>query len=303
MSRFYPVLMTVLAIVALFNWFGTLNNPTPSKEAVSFLGDLRDGNLGKSVRHFGGNTCRCPAKGGWGSYLVYASGQEPNLAFLVGHQFTASMPRVSYMKNDRSYILPWERPEDSSVDMDLDFATSNYKPFFLPLPLAYGKDMSLKDFQAFLADPAKDAETGFTLRLRPGLSPGAIKANERTIAPENRNEFRALEDIFDANKSKEKVEYPQVDQKMIKEALGEDALDFLTPKDMGRVLGEDGKPLPLEMIRPLIPRLVKTTIRMHIVRVGKLEKWTVFHFKFVDSEIVDPRNGKVFRVPGSKDNG
>jgi hypothetical protein len=299
MSRFYPTLMIGLAIVALINWFGTLNTPSPQKEAMSFLSDLRDGNLGKAVRHFGGNTCRCPAKGGWGSYLVYASGQEPNLAFLVGHQFMASMPRVTFMKNDRSYILPWEKPEDSSVDVDIDFATTNYKPFFLPLPLAYGKDMSNKDFEAFVADPSKDAERGFTLRLRPSLYPNAIKTDKRTISPESKNEFRALEDLFDSGKSTEKIEYPQVDQKMIKEALGESALEFITPKDMGNVLGEDGKPLPLEKIGPLMPRLVKTTIRMHIVRAGKLEGWTVFHFKFIDSDLVEQDNRKMFYVKGT----
>jgi len=291
--------MIVLAIVALINWFGTLNKPSPQKEAVSFLSDIRDGNLGKAVRHFGGNTCRCPAKGGWGSYLVYASGQEPNLAFLVGHQFMASMPRVSWLKNDRSYFLPWEKPEDSSVDMDIDFSSANYKPFFLPLPLAYGKDMSYHDFETFLADPSKDAERGFTLRLRPGLRPGAIRADERTISPESKREFLALEDLFNYDRSKEKVEYPQVDQKMIKEALGESAVDFLIPKDMGNVLGEDGKPMPLEKIGLLMPRLIKTTLRMHIVRVGKLDRWTVFHFLFIDSDIVEPSNGKVFHCHNS----
>jgi hypothetical protein len=293
--RFYPLLIIGLAILAFFNFSQGLNKVTPSREAVKFVRDISHGNLSKIVRNFGGNTCHCPAKGGWGSYLVYPSGQEPNLAFLVGRTFSYSDITVQYLKQERppSQILPWEKAEDTEVDLHLAFDPAAYSPYFLPLPLAYGKKISLAELRQFATDPQADAWKGFTLRVRPGLKPGSILADERTIGVESKPDFRALEDLFtkgDQHKAGG-VERPNVDQKMIKETLGESAAEFLTPTDAGDVIDDNGKIMPYSEVEKLLPRLSSINLRLHVVRNGQLDDWTIFHFVF-DHAIVTTDNGK-----------
>jgi len=293
--RFYPLLIICLALLAFFNFSQSLTKMTPSREAVKFVRDIGHGNLSKIVHNFGGNTCRCPAKGGWGSYLVYQSGQEPNLAFLVGRSFSYTNPTVEYLKQERppAEILPWQKSEDTGVDLHLTFNPTVYQPYFLPLPLAYGKKISQKELLSFAADPQPDAWKGFTLRLRPGLKPGAIKADERTIGDESKPEFRALEDLFTKGELKKGggLERPNVDQKLIKETLGEQSAEFLTPTDAGDVIDENGKILPYSEVEKVLPRLKSIVLRLHVVRVGQIDEWTIFHFNFHDA-IVTAGDGK-----------
>jgi hypothetical protein len=295
MMRFYPLLIISLAILAFFSFSQSLNKVTPSREAVRFVRDISHGNLTKIVRNFGGNTCRCPAKGGWGSYLVYPSGQEPNLAFMVGRTFAYSNPTVEYLKQEHptTPILPWEKSEDTAVDMRITFDPAIYAPYFLPLPLAYGKKISHKELLDFIANPNLDAWKGFTLRLRQGLKPGSIRADESTIGIESKPEFRALEDLFTKGDQRKGagLERPNVDQKMIKETLGESSTEFLTPTDAGDVIDDSGKIMPSSEVEKLLPRLKSIDLRLHVVRVGQLDDWTIFHFNFHDA-LVTTGDGK-----------
>jgi hypothetical protein len=286
--RLYVLMIIALAVLAFFTFSQGFKKVTPEREAVKFVADISRGNLSKIVHHFGGNTCRCPAKGGWGSYLVYQSGQEPNLAFLVGRSFSYAPPSVQYLnpkKRAGGEILPWEKSEDTAVDIPLVFNSSRYAPYFLPLPLAYGKKISVEELRAFVANPDKDAWKGFTLRLRPGLKPGSILADERTIGLESMPEFRALEDLFSKGGGKKGpgLERPEVDQKMIKETLGESATEFLIPQDAGDVIEANGKILPYDEVQKLLPQLKSIVLRLHVVRVGQLDEWTIFHFTFHDA--------------------
>jgi hypothetical protein len=172
-----------------------------------FLTDIQKGDYKGTVEMFGGNTCRCPKKGGWVSYLVYASAQEPNLAFLMGRPFKYDNLQETAIKHpdkNNVSILPWQKPEDVVVDLDLSFDQSRYAPMFLPLNMAYGIPMTETEFADFIKDPDKDCRKGFALRLRPSIAPGAIERPEASKGIEykptekerevNRNESLSIED-------------------------------------------------------------------------------------------------------------
>jgi hypothetical protein len=304
MNRFYTIFIIAMAALAFISWGGTLQTITPQKEAYDFLKDVRQGNLSRTVKHFGGNTCRCPAKGGWGSYLVFASGQEANLAALVGHPFNIGVASVTYIKGDQksAFLLPWEKAEDTIVEVPIDFDLHEYAPYFLPIPLAYGKDMSYSDLLSFVNDPVTDAWKGFSLRLRPALQPGAIKPDEKTISSESRMEFRALQELFDGSSkaaSKDRLERPKVDQDYIKKALGENAPEFITPKDCGNVL-KDGKVLPIDFVASVLPRLRSTVLKLHVVRTGQIDQWTIFHFAFTHTVVFERNGNRLFKLQGDQ---
>src|ERR1700722_15510729 len=83
-----PILFFLIILFVLQTWLTPIGQGNPPQEAKVFLTDIQLGNLTKIVSHFGGNTCRCPARNGWGAFLAYQPGQETNLAFLVKHPFS-----------------------------------------------------------------------------------------------------------------------------------------------------------------------------------------------------------------------
>lgn len=274
----YPLLFILLAIISASTWIYSLAFADPKDEAITFLTDIKSGVLAKSVKHFGGNACRCPAKGGWGSYLIYQSGQEPNLAFLTGHDFELGTAKATQMQNTKPYVVPWERPEDYAVDVPISFDAIKYSPLFLPLPMAYGKKMTEAEFEKFLQDPDKDAWKGFTLRFRPGVHPGAIAPPTEAMPPETATEFEALNP--DKPKAKE-TEIPELTEDAIRKTLGADSTEYLHPADPGPVIKADGSAIPIEQIEARLPRLKSATLRLHVVRRGQIKDWTIYHFGFM----------------------
>jgi hypothetical protein len=254
------------------SWKHTVIDSDPSQEGIAFLKDVRDGGLAKSVKHFGGNTCRCPAKGGWGSYLIYVSGQEPNLAFMTGHPFQFGQPVMSRMHNDRKSLLPWQKPEDFAIDVPIAFDKNTYAPLFLPLAMAYGDQMTQAQLDDFIKDPDKDAWKGFTLRMRPSLKPGAIAPPSEPLPPSAVDEFQDLKKKPDEGKDEASTE------DAVREALGAKALKYLKPKDAGAVIDAEGKPVPREKVESMLPRLKSAILRMHVVRRGAVNDWTIYHF-------------------------
>jgi hypothetical protein len=194
--------------------------------------------------------------------------------------------------------LPWEKAEDTAIDIRITFDPAKYSPYFLPLPLAYGKKISRKELLDFVSNPDKDAWKGFTLRLRPGLKPGSILADERTIGAESKLEFRALEDMFAQADQKKGtgLEHPNVDQKMIKETLGESSADFLTPQEAGDVIDDNGNIMSYAAVQKLLPRLDSLVLRLHVVRVGQLDEWTIFHFGFHDAVLTNDDGTRTFAL-------
>ncbi|HEY9772345.1 MAG TPA: hypothetical protein V6C81_00895 [Planktothrix sp.] len=272
MRVLFPLIFVFILFLVFSSWKHTVVEADPRAEGVAFLKDVRDGGLAKSVKHFGGNTCRCPAKGGWGSYLIYVSGQEPNLAFMTGHRFTFGDPVMTRMKNDRKALSPWQKPEDFAIDIPIAFDNKVYAPLFLPLNMAYGDKMTQAQLDEFLKDPDKDAWKGFTLRMRPSLKPGAIAPPNEPLPKTAAEEFKDLE----KKPAEEKDEASTEDA--VREALGAKALKYLKPKDAGAVVDADGKPVPTDKVEAELPHLKSATLRLHVVRRGALNDWTIYHF-------------------------
>lgn len=300
MRFLYPLIALTVFALSCSIWISTAVFTNPADEARSFLSDVSSGDLGKSVRHFGGNSCRCPAKGGWGSYLIYVSAQEPNLAFLVGHPFEMGASTSSQMQSasTQKSVVPWEKPEDVAVDIPITFDEKKYQPLFLPLPMAYGQPMTDKEWKEFLADPDKDAWKGFTLRFRPSLKQGVLVAAKNTISDETRNEFEALKE---AEKAKEEegggdpFASKETSAEEMKTLFGDDAMIYTQPKDAGAVKDEAGKEIPMEDLEKQLPRLKTATMRLHIVRRGQLKDWTVYHFGLMDPVLQLP-DGRTIKL-------
>jgi|LakMenEpi03Aug12_release.lakeMendotaPanAssembly.Ray.scaffolds.fasta_scaffold413636_1 hypothetical protein len=281
----YPLLFILLAIISASTWISSLVFADPKDEAITFLTDIESGKLAKTVKHFGGNACRCPAKGGWGAYLIYQSGQEPNLAFMTGHDFAIGKPTSTKMENTKSYLVPWERPEDSAVDVPISFDAARYSPVFLPLPMAYGKKMTEEEFDKFLQDPDKDSWKGFTLRFRPSIKPGSIAPPTEPLPPEAATEFEALQK--DGGKHSADTQPKESTDDAIKEALGDAATDYLHPAEAGPVVRADGSTIPWQEVESKLPRLKNTILRLHVVRRGQIKDWTIYHFGLMDPVLVE----------------
>jgi hypothetical protein len=295
----YPLLIVLLVILIGTSWISTVMFADPKDEAIAFLKDVQSGGLARSVRHFGGNACRCPAKGGWGSYLVYISGQEPNLAFLTGHQFSLGQPKATPIANKLTTMLPWEKPEDFAVDIPITFDPKVYSPLFLPLSTAYGQPISESTLQKFLSDPDKDAWKGFTLRFRPGLQTGAIAPPSEPLPPEAANEFEALKKDRPGDTEKEREHASHTGQMStedaVRQALGAEALLYLVPKDAGPIMLPDGSKMPIAQVESQLPRLKSAIMRLHVVRRGQLKDWTIYHFGLMEP-VLTLADGKDFKL-------
>jgi hypothetical protein len=282
MRYFIPILFLIFALFSLQTGLIRPGQSGPGQEAVAFLKDIQSGNLTQIVRHFGGNTCRCPARNGWGAFLAYQPGQETNLAFLLGRQFSIGQPIAKKIKSppQAKYAAPFEQPEDYVVDVPIAFNKIEYSPSFLPLAMAYGKTMTWQQLQDFLDDPAREASRGFSLRLRPGVAPGAIKFNTTTIAPNILGEFKFLKPAA----------FNEIKVAETKKDTKDSENQFLVPQDAGPVIMSDGARLTCQKLTEVLPRLKSLTIRFHVVRRGKFQPWTIFHF-LLQNAIVEENDG------------
>ena len=299
MRLLYPLLLiTVLAIVG-FTLYRSNAELDPLETASDFMAAVKRGDYVDTVKLFGGNACRCPKKGGWVSYLIYASAQEPNLAFLMGRSFRHDNEKVTPIehtgKGNAGNILPWQMAEDVVADVDLLFPEKGYRPMFLPLKMAYGQEMTLKELEEFAANPDSEAWKGFTLRLRPSLAKGAVtrpeeskgikyKPLDETPSEINKKESVTREDKAETDDDHTYV-YEGLEDEII-EALGQEAAMYLHPKDAGPVKRSDGTVLALEEIAAYLPRMTSARLRLHIVRRGKLRKWTVYHLALIEPNLV-----------------
>lgn len=284
MRVLYTLLLAVVLGVVLTGIYQTHFEADPKKSAAEFLESASSGDYKKTVELFGGNACQCPKKGGWVSYLVYASSEEPNLAFLIGKPFSYRIERATRLSRSveaGSGTLPWEQPQDVIVDVVVDF-NRGYQPYFLPLAMAYGKEMSEAELATFLKDPDTDSWKGFTLRLRTSLEKGALERPEESKGIEYKPKDNAdpaptgVEDEYD-----DSYVYASVDR-AIRQALGKEASAYLHPRDPGRVLRPDGKAVSQTELEKLLPRLQSARLRLHVVRRGQLKEWTIYHFALMD---------------------
>ncbi len=296
----YPLVLLVFFVVAAVSWLSMTNSVDPTSEAQRFMKDIEAGDVIDAVKQFGSNMCHCPAKGGWVSYLIYQSGQEHNLAFMLGHPFQKGAPNAAPVPNDRQALLPWQKPEDYIVDFPITFDANRYAPLFLPLKMAYGKDMTAEELQEFLKDPDKDSWQGFTLRLRPSLDKGAVNPPVIEVPDTMKTDFQAYKKVregldFNQEKKDKASESGKNDKsesglsdEYIRKSFGDAAADYLIPADAGQVLDKEGKALRREDVARQLPHLEKTTLRLHVVRRDKIQEWTIYHFALENPVLAMP---------------
>lgn len=296
MRYLYPLAMFTALGIVLFTIYNSQVKADPKKTAHHFLTNIKAGNFKEAVEDFGGNACRCPAKGGWVSYLIYSSSQEPNLAFMTGHPFSYSMgepKEIEASDEAKKGSVPWQSPEDVVIDVKLKFDQTKYSPLFLPVFMAYGKDMSEQEFNKFISDPDEEAWKGFSLRLRPSLVSGAIERPEASKGIKYKPS-KAQQEKLKNSKDDENYVYAPLEE-MIRETLGEEGVLYLHPRDPGKVVSASGEQYSIHEIESKLPRLASINLRLHIVRRDQLKEWTVYHFALTEPELI-MQDGKTIEL-------
>jgi hypothetical protein len=292
MRVFLPLIFVVIFLAVLgliFSGKSTNSNPLPNVQ--KFLKDIRDDNYEATVRDFGGNTCRCPAKLGWVAYLIYSSGEDPNLAFLMGKKFDVGELRVRKMKSTAKVKTVLDNPEDYEVDVPLSFNATVYQPYFLPTDLAYGHEISQQALQTFLDDPDKEAWKAIGLRLRKGIEKGSIAEPQETIDRLKRTDE-------EVNGKSDNVSAAD----LAREMFGEEAAKYSQPADCGAVKKADGSYMSRSELASLLPRLKSIELRLHMVRVDNRHPFTVFHFYLANPIVVvtSPGSSSGTELPATK---
>lgn len=256
--------LLLFAIIAgvIFIVVRTLASDASTDEATLFLQKLQDGDSSQVVPQFGENVCHCQPRGGYLAYLKYESGEQDNLAFLLGHPISygefsvKSVPTVSKYKGGDVNL---EKPESVEIDTPVSF-DKGYSPYFLPLDLAFGYPVKKSDFEAFCKEPSADFARALSLRLRPALGPGVV-ARALPQAKDRRPEFSA--DLY-------------------KELLPESQTRYLKPTDAAEIIDDDGKTKPAIAFEKDLPRLKRAILRLYIGRRGELKRWAVKKVRIKD---------------------
>ena len=270
----FLLLAGILAII-----LRTLASDESTDEASLFLRKLKEGDVTTLVPQFGENACHCQPRGGYLAYLKYESGEQDNLAFLLGRQFEhgefSVKPVPTILKSKTSSEVPWEKPESVEIDVPIAFSKDSYSPYFLPMDMAYGHPLKKSELDAFCKDPSVDFARNMAVRLRPSLEPGLV-AKAAPPDPNRKPEFSA-------------------DQYM--ELLPADQTKYVKPTDAGSVLMPDGKTLPASTFAEQLPRLKKATMRLYIGRRGDFKRWAVKKARIKDPlfEVRDEQSKEGFR--------
>lgn len=244
-------------IVAVSAGMSSRSRIPSTRTARVFLDSLRAGDIEGAEKLFGDNTCECPPKGGYITLLKYESGYVPNLAFLTDHNFQQGQFKVKPLQDNAGAIFPWEIPESRLAVTKITFDRKDM-PYFLPLDMAYGLAISESKLEEFCKDPSSDGIKGFSLRLRPSLEPGFIKAT------------RPTEDYY---------------------LMPEDVRRYLHPKDPGPVISDNDSKIPAEKTARMLPRLKSVDLYLTMVRRGQLKRWTIKEARFGNAVLLS-KDGK-----------
>ena len=263
----FAIISGVIFIIAR-----TLASDESTDQASLFLQKLQDGDSSQVVPQFGENACHCQPRGGYLAYLKYESGEQDNLAFLLGHPFSfgeysvKSVPTVSKYKGGDVGL---EKPESVEIDTPVTF-DKGYEPYFLPMDMAFGYPMEKGDFEAFCKDPSKDFARNLPVRLRPSLASGLVK---KAAPPE-------------------KDKRPEFSADLYKELLPAEDTKYLKPTDAAEVLDGDGKARPAADFEKDLPRLKRAILRLYVGRRGEMKRWAIKKVR-----VKDP----VFQLSDSKE--
>jgi hypothetical protein len=256
--------LLLFAIIAgvIFIIARTLGSDESTDQASLFLQKLQDGDAAQIVPQFGENTCHCQPRGGYLAYLKYESGEQDNLAFLLGHPFSfgefvvKSVPTISkYKGGDAGFEKPESVEIDTPISMD-----KGYSPYFLPMDMAFGYPMKKTDFDAFCKDPSPDFARALSVRLRPTLASGLVA---KAAPPE-------------------KDKRPEFSADLYKELLPPEETRYLKPTDAAEIVDNDGKTQPAASFQKDLPRLKRAVLRLYIGRRGELKRWAVKKVRLKD---------------------
>lgn len=262
----FAIIAGVIFIVAK-----TLASDAPTDEANIFIQKLQEGDLQQLLPQFGENTCHCQPRGGYMAYVKYESGEQDNLAFLLGHPFTLgeyAVKSVPTIAKGGGTGDTWEKPESVEIDAPISF-DKDYSPYFLPMDMAFGYPMKKAELDAFCQDPSKDFAKNMVLRLRPTVHPGLIQ-KAPPPDPKKRPEFSA--DLY-------------------KELLPASETKYLKPTDAAGAEGSDGKVLAAEDFQKDLPRLKRAVMRLYVGRRGEFKRWAVKKVRIKDPVFL-LKNGK-----------
>jgi hypothetical protein len=266
MRRSLPALLSLLIFgLALYLVVQTSASSNPADTALRFLKSVAAHDLPTALGLFGDNTCHCAPKGGYVAYLRYDAANDPSLAFLLGQKFTIGRSSTKALPfNGEKYTMPWDKPEDVVVYVPLTFQDANSRPYFLPMDMAFGKEVSSADLKKFAADPSREWMKAFTLRLRPRLTPDVI---ERTpLPPEQEEESRV--------------------SKLAQGVLPADILKYQKPAEASPMKNDNGELQSAQQIAGDLPRLKTITVGFKIVRAGIMNRWGIKKLGIIDPVIV-----------------
>lgn len=269
----FPLAAIVLLGISIGTWwlYDTTRKSDPTVRVQAFLTQLQAGHLQEAKEFFGGGPCPCRVPGGWLSYLIYKSGQEPNLAFLAGRQFSLDRCRVGPETRDS------KSPSKRYLELDVPITFSaDDRPYFLPLKMAFGSTIGEQELTSFSCQPETDWWKGFSLRLRPSLGKGAIDppATARLDA-----------------KSLNTIESELGGTEQLIQLLGSDVVECLSPADAGTVTTRDGSSLTDRQIEAKLPRLSRVTMHFYMTRQEPSPVWFISNCKPFDP-IIESGAGK-----------
>ncbi|PWU00581.1 MAG: hypothetical protein C5B53_03855 [Candidatus Melainabacteria bacterium] len=287
-----PVLILILALVFLGVLALQVVSGSPRTEALTFVDALQSGNLPRAVGHFDANTCRCSAKGGWGSYLVYQSGQEPNVAFLVGRKFQVGEPKITALDKKGNSGALWLQAERAIVDLTLEFDPKQYSPMLLPVPLAYGMNMTLAEFKKFIDDPGNGMGRGLSLRLRRGLKPGDIKPDLDNLDEKTKARFSFTRfSTSDYQRGPGTIDTDTAERYLRMASLAHPGKSIV-PMDAARVLDSKNNPVPIETLEKQLPRLKSIVLSLALNHNGPLNNWMIARLALLDPVFTEENGTK-----------
>ena len=219
-----------------------------------FLTNIAQGNIKKAKSFFGGR-CPCVIPGGWISYFFYKSGQEPNLAFLVGKRFSTG----DFCKGKEEPDASDPHRKRCLITVPITFS-GNDRPFFLPIKMSFGETMEESEFLNFLHNPNKEWRKGFTLRLRSSIAKGTV---DQTVMSETikTNSFPT----------------PTYEKHLhdLARLLGNDIVTFLVPADAGSVVRDDKTLLKQQEVEQLLPRVNRINVRLLLIQKAGVPYWSI----------------------------
>lgn len=250
-----------LSIVSYFVLNDTSSSP-PEPIARDFLETVKRGDRQAAAQFFGDVGCSCPPKGGYSSYFKYESGLDPNLAFLIGKPYRIGTLGKLERKEKFPYLVPWERPVCFDVSVPLQFQNET-APLLLPLPMAFGKRMTEKELDSFIANPDADKSRGISLRLRSTVATGLV---------------------------------PQPPADKLNDRNKDDS--YLFPRDAGPVITLAGIPVAYSVLDEKLPRLAALTVHLKMERRGQMNPWLISRIRFTDAVVQAKGRGLIKLTDG-----